>query len=59
MEASDIAIELITIAIVLPIGLVLLADANLTGVNTAVVTVVTVLLPVLAVVSIARKWMKL
>jgi hypothetical protein len=48
-----VSIGLFVAAIMLPLALVTMANANLTGVDATIVTVVTILLPVLAVVGIA------
>ncbi len=48
-----ISIGLFVAAIILPTALVTMAGANLTGVDPAVVTILQVLLPVLAVIAVA------
>lgn len=48
-----VSIGLFVAAIMLPLALVTMANANMTGVDATIVTVVTILLPVLAVVGIA------
>ena len=48
-----IGIGLFVLAIIVPPALVELADADMTGVDDSVVTVLTVLVPILAVVAIA------
>lgn len=48
-----IAVGLFVAASIVPAALVSLANATLTGVDPAVITIVTILLPILAVVSIA------
>lgn len=48
-----IAIGLFVTAVLLPPALLSLADANVTGVDPAVVTILQVLLPILAVIAIA------
>ena len=48
-----IAVGLIVVASIVPVALVTLANATFYTVDPAVVTIVTVLLPILAVISIA------
>lgn len=57
-KVVGIGIALFITAIILPLALVTLADANLTGVDDNVVTILTVLLPVLAVIGIALYFMR-
>ena len=47
-----IGMSLIMIGVLIPVGLQLIANANMTGVDEAVATVFTVLVPILAVVAI-------
>ena len=49
----EVGISLLIAAVILPIALTTLASANFTGVDASVKTVVTILLPILAVVAIA------
>lgn len=49
----EIAIGLLLVAVLIPIGLTTLASATLTSVDPTVVLVLTVLLPILAIVGIA------
>ena len=51
-----VSIGLFVAAIMLPLALVTIAAANLTGVNATIVTVVTILLPTLAVIGIAMQF---
>jgi hypothetical protein len=48
-----IAVGLLMVAVLVPIALTTLASANVTGVDPVVVTVLTVLLPILAIIGIA------
>jgi len=48
-----IAIGIFVVATIIPVALVELAGANLTGVDPAVTTILTILLPILSVVAIA------
>jgi hypothetical protein len=48
-----VAVGLLLVAILVPIGLNVLANANVTGVDPIVVTVLTMLLPILAILAIA------
>jgi len=48
-----VAIGIFVVAVIVPVALVEIANANLTGVNAAVATILTVLLPILAVIGIA------
>lgn len=53
-----IAVGLLLVAILFPIALTTLADMNTTGVDPVVVTVLTVLLPILGVIAIALYFLK-
>ena len=53
----SISIGLFVAAILLPLSLVTMANANLTGVDATIATVVTVLLPVLAVIAISMSFL--
>lgn len=53
-----ISVGLLVAAILMPIALTTLADANTTGVNESVVIILTVLLPVLAVIGIAMYFLR-
>jgi len=53
-----IIVSLFVAGILLPVAISQLTDATYTGVNSAVVTVATVLLPVLAVIAIAFIYLK-
>ena len=48
-----IAVSILVAAVIMPVALTTLAGANYTGVDPAVKTVVTILLPILAVIGIA------
>ena len=50
-------VGLLMAAIILPIALNTMADANMTGVDAAVATVVTVLMPILCSVGIALRFL--
>ena len=52
-KVIEIGVALLLVAILIPIGLTTLASAVLTGVDPVVVTVLTVLLPILAIIGIA------
>jgi hypothetical protein len=49
--------DLIILAILAPIALQLLASANFTGVNSTVVNILTVVVPIIFGVSAALKWL--
>jgi hypothetical protein len=49
----EIAVGLLLVATLIPVALVTLAGSTLTGVSPVVVTVLTVLLPILAIIGIA------
>jgi type IV secretory pathway TrbL component len=49
----EIAVGLLLVAVLIPIGLTTLAGATLTNVDPTVVVVLTVLLPILAIIGIA------
>ena len=51
------SVSLLIAAIMLPIALTTMADANLTGVDATVVVVVTILMPILASVGIALRFL--
>ncbi len=48
---------LIVTAVLVPMGLQLIAEANLTGVNATVATVFTVLLPIMVILGLALAYM--
>lgn len=52
-----IAISLIVVAVTMPTALYLIASATLTGVNGAVTTIFTIVLPILAILGIALGYM--
>jgi len=52
-KVIGIAVGILMVAVLVPIALSTLADANMTGVDDTVTTVLLVLLPILAVVGIA------
>lgn len=52
-KAIGIGVSLLVIAIVIPLALRTLAEANVTGVDPTVVTILTVLLPILAIIGLA------
>lgn len=51
------AITLVAVAYLIPVGLVAIADANLTGVNAAVASIFTVVLPILVILGLALAFM--
>lgn len=53
-----ISIGLFVAAIILPTALVTMAGANVSGVDPAVVTILQVLLPVLAVIAVAMYFLR-
>lgn len=55
--AMEMGIALIIVAVVIPIGLVMIAEANLTGVNASVATIITIVFPILAILGLAIKFM--
>lgn len=55
-DAITMAISFFLAAVVLPIGLTEVYGANTTGWNAAVITIFTVLFPILAVVGLAMYW---
>jgi len=57
-KVVGIGIALFVTAILLPLGLNALANASMVNVDANVVTILTVLLPVLAVIGIALYFMK-
>jgi len=52
-KVIGIAVALLLVAVLVPVALTTLAGANVTGVDDTVVTVLTILLPILAVIGIA------
>lgn len=60
-KVIGIAVALLLVAVLVPVALTTLAGANVTGVDGTVVTVLTILLPILAVIGIAMyfipRWM--
>ena len=50
-------VGLLVAAIILPIALTTMADANMTSVDATVVTVVTILMPILCSVGIALRFL--
>lgn len=52
-----IAVSLIVVATLMPTALVLIAGSTLTGVNAAVATIFTTVLPILAILGIALAYM--
>jgi len=52
-KVIGIAVALLLVAVLVPVALTTLAGANVTGVDETVVTVLTILLPILAVIGIA------
>lgn len=60
-KVIGIAVALLLVAVLVPVALTTLAGANVTGVDDTVVTVLTILLPILAVIGIAMyfipRWM--
>jgi hypothetical protein len=53
-----IAIGLFVAAVLLPSALVTIANASLSGVDASVVTIFTILLPILAVIAIAMMFLR-
>jgi len=56
-SSSHVLIELFLVGILGPIALQAIAAGNYSGVNSTVVTIFTILIPVLAGVGIALKWL--
>ena len=56
-KVTSVSIGLFVAAILLPLSLTTMANANLTGVDATIATVCTVLLPVLAVIAIAMHFL--
>lgn len=52
-QAVEIGISLFVVGIVVPLGLQQISQANTTGINASVITILQVLLPVLAIIGIA------
>jgi len=52
-KVIGIAVALLLVAVLVPVALTTLANANVTGVDDTVVTVLTILLPILAIIGIA------
>lgn len=52
-KVIGIAVALLLVAVLVPVALTTLAGANVTGVDETVVTVLTILLPILAIIGIA------
>lgn len=55
--AMEMGIALVIVAVMIPMGLVMISEANLTGVSSTVATVFTVLFPILAILGLALKFM--
>lgn len=55
--AVMMAVALIVTALMVPLGLQQIATANMTGVNTAVASVFTIVLPILVIVGLALSFM--
>lgn len=53
-----VAVGIMLIALLIPMGLVMLASANLTGVDATVAQVLTVALPVVAIISLLIYFVK-
>ncbi len=53
-----LAVSLFVVAVILPPALTAIATATLTSVNAAVVTMLTVLLPIIAVIAIVLGFLK-
>lgn len=49
----ELCIVLVVLAYLMPIGLQAIAEANMTGVNTAVASIFTIVLPILAILGVA------
>ena len=49
----ELCIVLVVLAYLMPIGLQAIAEANMTGVNTAVTSIFTIVLPILAILGVA------
>lgn len=54
----SIAVGLLLVAILFPIALTTIADMNTTGVDPVVVTVISVLVPILAAIGVALYFLK-
>lgn len=52
-KVIGIAVALLLVAVLVPVALTTLAGANVTGVDDTVVTVLTILLPIMGVIGIA------
>lgn len=52
-KVIGIAVALLLVAVLVPVALTTLASANVTGVDEVVKTVLTILLPILAIIGIA------
>lgn len=52
-KVIGIAVALLLVAVLVPVALTTLAGANVTGVDDTVVSVLTILLPILAIIGIA------
>lgn len=52
-KVIGIAVALLLVAVLVPVALTTLAGANVTGVDDTVVIVLTILLPIMAVIGIA------
>lgn len=51
------SISLIAAAYIIPLGLIAIAEANLTGVNAAVSSIFTIVLPILVILGLALAFM--
>lgn len=51
------AISLVAVAYLIPVGLQAIAEANMTGVNSAVASIFTVVLPILVILGLALAFM--
>jgi hypothetical protein len=51
------AISLVAVAYLIPVGLQAIASANMTGVNSAVSSIFTVVLPILVILGLALAFM--
>lgn len=53
-----VGMSLVMIGVLIPVGLQLIANSNMTGVDESVATVFTVLLPILAIVAIVMYFVR-
>lgn len=56
-KSTNVLLELFLVGILGPIALQAIAAGNYTGVDPVIITIFTILIPVLAGIAIALKWM--